>query len=44
MRPEEQEVAKAVLDAIIVNSQVAGPLARVSGQLRKNDAQAALNN
>ena len=33
MRPEEQEVAKAVLDAIIVKSQVAGALARVSGQL-----------
>ena len=32
MRPEEQEVAKAVLDAIIVKSQVAGALARVSGQ------------
>lgn len=32
MRPEEQEVAKAVLDAIIVKSQVAGALARVGGQ------------
>ena len=32
MRPEEQEVAKAVLDAIIVKSQVAGTLARVSGK------------
>ncbi|WP_440963537.1 helix-turn-helix domain-containing protein [Massilia sp. GER05] len=32
LRPEEQEVAKAVLDAIIVKSQVAGALARVSGQ------------
>jgi transcriptional regulator with XRE-family HTH domain len=32
MRPEEQEAAKAVLDAIIVKSQVAGALARVSGQ------------
>jgi hypothetical protein len=32
MRPEEQEVAKAVLDAIIVKSQVAGALVGVSGQ------------
>ncbi len=32
MQPEEQAVAKAVPDAIIVKSQVAGALARVSGQ------------
>ena len=30
MLPEEQEVAKAVLDAIIVKSQVTGALARVN--------------
>lgn len=30
MLPEEQEVAKAVLDAIIVKSQVAGALERVN--------------
>lgn len=32
MRLEEQEVAKAVLDASIVKSQMAGALARVSAQ------------
>lgn len=32
IRPEDQEVARAVLDTIIVKSQVAGALARVSAQ------------
>jgi transcriptional regulator with XRE-family HTH domain len=35
MLPEEQEVAKAVLDAIIVKSQVTGALDRVNKQATK---------
>ena len=41
MLPEEQEVAKAVLDAIIVKSQVTGALARVAPSATKKEKAAA---
>lgn len=41
MLPEEQEVAKAVLDAIIVKSQVTGALARVAPSAAKKEKAAA---
>ncbi len=41
MLPEEQEVAKAVLDAIIVKSQVTGALARVAPSATKKEKPAA---
>lgn len=41
MLPEEQEVAKAVLDAIIVKSQVTGALARVAPSATKKVKAAA---
>jgi transcriptional regulator with XRE-family HTH domain len=41
MLPEEQEVAKAVLDAIIVKSQVTGALARVAPSATKKEKTAA---
>lgn len=41
MLPEEQEVAKAVLDAIIVKSQVTGALARVAPSAAKKEKTAA---
>jgi len=41
MLPEEQEVAKAVLDAIIVKSQVTGALARVAPSATKKEKAAS---
>ena len=41
MLPEEQEVAKAVLDAIIIKSQVTGALARVAPSAAKKEKPAA---
>jgi transcriptional regulator with XRE-family HTH domain len=40
MLPEEQEIAKAVLDAIIVKSQVTGALERVGKTAAKTDKPA----
>lgn len=40
MLPEEQEIAKAVLDAIIVKSQVTGALKRVGKTTAKTDKPA----